>query len=268
MTRPSATYTHGQHRSVLDSYRVRTAENSANYLLPHLTAGMSLIDVGCGPGTITAGLAELVAPGAVTALDASAEVLDQAAALFGERGLPVRTLLGDADATGLADGSADVVHAHQVLQHVGDPVAVLAEMRRVCRPGGIVAARDGDYAGFTWYPDSPGISAWLDLYRRVTRANGGEPDAGRRLRAWAVRAGFADITATSSTWTYASASDTAWWSKVWVDRILLSPIAEQALAGGFATRSELDAIAAGWLEWGKAADAWFVILHGEILCRA
>ncbi len=267
MIQASATYTHGQHRSVLDSYAWRSASNSASYLLPHLNSGLSVLDIGCGPGTITADLAEIVAPGDVIAMDASTEVLQRAAALFTERGLTVRTMAADATSTGLADDCVDVVHAHQVLQHVADPVAVLSEMRRICRPGGLVAARDADYAAFTWYPQAPSITAWLALYRQVTRANGGEPDAGRRLRSWARQAGFTDITSTSSTWTYASAEATAWWAKVWADRILLSPIAEQSVAGGFATQSELEGIAAGWQQWGQAPDAWFVILHGEILCR-
>jgi len=268
VTRPSATYTHGQHRSVVDSYRLRTAANSAGYLLPHLRAGMSLLDVGCGPGAITADLAEAVAPGNVTALDASAEILEQAASLFAERGLAVRTLAAQASMTALPDDSFDVVHAHQVLQHVGDPTGVLTELRRVCRPGGIVAARDADYAAFTWYPRSPEITAWLDLYRQVTRANGGEPDAGRRLRSWALLSGFTQVRASSSTWTYASTEDTLWWANMWAERLRVSQIGEQAVSGGYATRSELEQIAAGWLEWGRAPDAWFAVLHGEILCRA
>ena len=79
------------------------------------------------------------------------------------------------------DDTFDVVHAHQVLQHVGDPVAALREMRRVTRPGGVVAVRDSDYAAFTWFPQLPELDEWLDLYQRVARGNGGEPDAGRRL---------------------------------------------------------------------------------------
>lgn len=195
----------------------------------------------------------------------------------------VAPLTADAAATGLPDDCVDVVHAHQVwsgraepaaylagvsLQHVGDPVAVLAEMRRVCRPGGIVAARDADYATFTWYPESPALTAWLDLYRRVQRANGGEPDAGRRLRSWAQLAGFTDVAATSSTWTYADADAPASWARMWADRLLLSPIRDQAVGGGHATPADLDEIAAGWLDWGGAPDAWFALVHGEILCRA
>ena len=68
-----ATYTHGHAESVLRSHRWRTAENSAAYLLPLLRPGLDLLDVGCGPGTLTADLATRVAPGRVLGLDASAD---------------------------------------------------------------------------------------------------------------------------------------------------------------------------------------------------
>jgi len=169
-----ATYTHGHHASVLRSHQWRTAENSAAYLLPHLRPGQDLLDVGCGPGTITADLAELVAPGRVVALDQAEGVLTQAAAVATERGLTtVDFAVGDVFALDFPDDSFDVVHAHQVLQHVGDPVAALREMRRVCRPGGYVAARDGDYGAFTWYPADPALDEWLALYRALARRNGG-----------------------------------------------------------------------------------------------
>src|SRR4051795_7963111 len=68
-------YTHGHAETVLRSHRGRTAANSAAYLIPYLRPGQSLLDVGSGPGTITADLAELVAPGRVTALESSDAVL-------------------------------------------------------------------------------------------------------------------------------------------------------------------------------------------------
>src|SRR4051794_17933265 len=132
------TYTHGHAESVLRSHRTRTAANSAAYLLPHLEPGQRLLDVGAGPGTITADLAAIVAPGEVVAL----EVNDEAAAITraGAPGVDVR--VGDVHTLPFDDGEYDVVHAHQVLQHVADPVQALREMARVTRPGGVVAARD------------------------------------------------------------------------------------------------------------------------------
>jgi SAM-dependent methyltransferase len=169
-------YTHGHHESVLRSHRWRTAENSAGYLLPHLRPGLSLLDVGCGPGTITVDLARCVAPGRVTAVEVSQDVLALTRAYAAEQHREgIDFVVADVHALDLPDDSFDIVHAHQVLQHVADPVRALTEMRRVGRPGGVVAARDGDYAGVTWYPRVPELDEWLDLYRRAARANGSEP---------------------------------------------------------------------------------------------
>ncbi|HEX4218534.1 MAG TPA: methyltransferase domain-containing protein, partial [Acidimicrobiales bacterium] len=149
-------YTHGHHESVLRSHTWRTAENSAAYLLDHVVPGTALLDVGCGPGTITIDLAKRVAPGPVVGIDASAPVLEKAARRAEEEACTNVTFrVGDVTHLELEDGSFDVVHAHQVLQHLPDPVAALREMRRVCRPGGIVAARDADYAAMTWFPEDP-----------------------------------------------------------------------------------------------------------------
>src|ERR1700738_812525 len=82
----NAVYTHGHHESVLRSHTWRTAENSAAYLLPELRPGMSVLDVGGGPGTIAAALARLVAPGRVVAVDSAPAILEQAAAHAAEAG--------------------------------------------------------------------------------------------------------------------------------------------------------------------------------------
>ncbi|WP_030763631.1 methyltransferase domain-containing protein [Streptomyces sp. NRRL F-2664] len=269
--RETAVYTHGHHESVLRSHRWRTAENSAAYLLGELRPGAAVLDVGCGPGTITADLAERVAPGGrVTGVDAAEDVLAQARAHAQQRGLggAVSFAVADVHALDFPYDSFDVVHAHQVLQHVGDPVRALREMRRVCRPGGVVAARDADYAAMTWYPATPGLDTWLDLYRRVARANGGEPDAGRHLRAWARQAGFTDVTSSATAWCFAAPEETAWWSSLWADRTQSSSYADTAVRGGHATPADLAAAAEAWHTWGTAPDAWFAVLNAEILCRA
>ncbi|ANH94303.1 ubiquinone biosynthesis methyltransferase UbiE [Streptomyces sp. SAT1] len=268
--RETAVYTHGHHESVLRSHTWRTAANSAAYLLGSLKPHMKVLDIGCGPGTITADLAELVPDGHVTGVDRAPGVLEQARATAAGRGLGnIDFAVADVHALDYPDDTFCVVHAHQVLQHVGDPVRALREMRRVTRPGGIVAVRDADYAAMTWYPEVAGLDDWLDLYRRVARANGGEPDAGRRLRSWALRAGFPEsaVTATSGTWTYATAEEREWWSGLWADRTLASAYAERATAGGHATEEELRAVAGAWRAWGRREDGWFAVLHGEVLCR-
>jgi ubiquinone/menaquinone biosynthesis C-methylase UbiE len=267
MTR-EAVYTHGHHPAVLRSHQWRTAENSAGYLLPYLDAGDDLLDVGCGPGTITADLAAIVAPGRVVGLDRADGVLAQARAVAAERELTtVDFTTGDVHALEFPDSSFDVVHAHQVLQHVGDPVAALHEMRRVCRPGGVVAARDSDYASFVWYPRIPVLDEWLALYRQLARRNGGEPDAARHLLSWAQQAGFTDITATASTWCFATPADRAWWGGMWSERIVAPGIADHAVQSGLASRDDLFRMSAAWQEWRDAADGWFALVHGEIICR-
>lgn len=263
-----ARYTHGQHPTVTGSYLWRDAENSAGYALAEMLPGRSLLDVGCGPGSITLDLARRVAPGSVTAVDASAEAVDQARALAEKEdvtGIDFR--VGDVHELDLPDDSFDLVHAHQVLQHVADPVRALAEMGRVTRPGGIVAACDSDYSGMYWYPLLPELDAWMDLYQAVARANGGEPEAGRRMHAWARAAGFEDITYVPEVWNHSAPDRRAWWGRMWSRRILESDLARQAVDEGFATRTDLEEISQGWRRWSEHPDGVFVVPRGAVLCR-
>lgn len=262
------TYTHGHHESVLRSHTWRTAENSCAYLLPHLRAGQDLLDVGCGPGTITADLALLVAPGQVVGLDAAPEAVAQAEEHGRTRGLEnLRFEVGDLFAVGCPDASFDVVHLHQVLQHLADPVAALVELRRVLRPGGVLAARDSDYGAFSWAPADPVLDRWRALYLEVTARNGHDARVGPRLLSLAHQAGFAEVTVSSSTWTYAEPESRAWWGDLWADRIRFSRLAEQALAYGLSRRDELEAMAAAFRRWATSDDAVFVVPHVEILAR-
>ena len=106
-----------------------------------------------------------------------------------------------------------------------------------------------------------------ELYVAAARANGGEPDAGRRLLAWAHAAGLADVTASSSTWCWATPETRDWWGGMWADRILGSALADQLLREGRSTPEELEQISAAWRSWSADPDGWFSVHHGEVLCR-
>ena len=261
------TYTHGHADPVLQSHRWRTVANSAGYLAGHLRAGAAVLDVGCGPGTITVDLAARVAPGRVLGIDVSPDPLDEARALAAREQVAVQFAVGDVYDLALPDDCFDVVHAHQVLQHLTDPVAALREMARVCRPGGLVAVRDVDYAAVTWFPADPVMDRWLELYSAVARRNRAEPDAGRRLVAWAHAAGLRDLTASASAYCYAWPAEREWWGHSWAGRATASAFAEQAVAYGLASTAELAEIAAAWLRWARADDGWLGMLHGELLIR-
>jgi ubiquinone/menaquinone biosynthesis C-methylase UbiE len=263
----SDVYSHGHHESVLRSHRWRTAANSAAYLLPHLRPGQELLDVGCGPGNITIDLARRVAPGRVFGIDVEAGIVE-AAARANEWPEQVRFCAGDVYALDFPDASFDVVHAHQVLQHLSDPVAALSEMRRVLRPDGILAVRDSDYSCFSWAPLDPLLTRWNEIYHAIARQNRAEPDAGRFLLGWAQRAGFREIHASSSTWTYADPESRAWWGGLWADRVTSSSYRQQALEYGLASPDELAEIAAAWRRWAGQPDGWYAVLHGEVLARA
>jgi SAM-dependent methyltransferase len=249
-------YTPGHHDSVLRSHRWRTAENSCGYLLPHLEPGMTLLDVGCGPATITADLARRGIH--VVGIDPSASVIEQARVEFPELDLRVGDVFTH-------EGRYDVVHAHQVVQHLDNPVGAL---RRMGELGSLVAVRDSDYTAFQWEPPVPALDDWRARYLAVCRRNGAHPDAGRHLLRWAHEAGLSEVAYSTSTWTYSTPDEVAWWGDLWADRARQSDFAGQAVEYGIATEVELDALAAGWHTWAAASPlAHLTLVHGELLAR-
>lgn len=261
-------YSHGHHESVVSSHAQRTAANSAAYLLPHLLPGCKVLDVGSGPGSITADFAKLVAPGEVTGVDREADVVVHAKELAASRGLGNLTFqTGDIYNLDFEDNSFDVVHAHQILHHLTDPVTALREMRRVAKPGGIVAAREGDYGAMRWFPEAPALTQWMDVYQKIARGNGAEPNAGRRLLSWANAAGLAGVVPSATTWVYASKPERPEFAGSWAERILHSSFATQAVERGLASEQELQRMSDGFRQWGYDPDGWFVMIHAEILAR-
>jgi ubiquinone/menaquinone biosynthesis C-methylase UbiE len=266
----SPIYKYGHHQTVLRSHKWRTAANSAAFLLPHLQPSHKILDLGCGPGTITTDLALLVPEGSATGIDFSPSVIEQAQASATEKGISnVHFQVGNVQALEFADDTFDVAYCHQVLQHVADPIGMLREMWRIVKPGGIVVARESDFKIMTWYPDVPALREYMEFYPRLVVRNGGDSEAGRKLHVWAQNAGIekSKVECSSSNWLFTKEEDVKWWSGMFADRILKSEFKDVVLETGMGTEADLRRWSGGWREWGEKEDAWFLVAHGEILCR-
>jgi SAM-dependent methyltransferase len=170
----------------------RTAEQRAGFLLPLLSAGMRVLDVGCGPGTITLGLARAVEPGgSLVGVDAEPSQIELARAAA-ERAVAAHATFEVGTAYGLrvAGASYDVVFAHGLFEHLVRPLDALGELRRVLRPGGLAAICSSDWNAAAVEPRTADVEAALECHLELRRQAGGTPDAGARLPAWLDAAGF------------------------------------------------------------------------------
>jgi SAM-dependent methyltransferase len=256
-------YVHGHHDCVIAAHAARTIATSAGFAEHLFTPGIDVLDIGCGPGTITVEIAGRVAPGEVAGIDAAQAAVDHASALAD--GTNLRFLVADVYELPFPDDTFDVVFAHQLLQHLAEPVRALEEARRVLRRGGHLAVRDSDYGTMVHWPHEPRIDRWLELYEAVAAHAAGDPHAGRMLPSWVAGAGFVDPVVTTSTWTYAEPATIGPWRDLWVGRLLEARLGEAALLEGLASRRELEDLADGWRAWAGAPGAFFAFLHGEVV---
>ena len=262
------TYTHGHAPAVVRQHAQRTAEEAAAFLLPSLHPGMRLLDVGCGPGSISRGLAERVAPGEVIGLDPSRETLQDARRDAAARRLTNLTFQeGSVYALPFGDTTFDVVYAHQVLQHLRERDAALREMLRVLRPGGLAAVREVDWGTVAYWPRDPRLDRWIDAHREAWYRNGGEPLVGRQLRALFNAAGVEDLEISASVWCYATPDDTIAWGDAYADRLVASAMGGRLIDYGMVTRTELDDMAAAFRAWARHPDALWTFIHIAALGR-
>jgi SAM-dependent methyltransferase len=256
------TYGHGHAPAVVRQHAQRMAEEAAAFLLPELRPGMRLLDVGCGPGSITRGLAERVAPGRVVGLDLSWDALDIARGEAAARGLEnLDYHVGSVYELPFPDACFDVAYAHQVLQHLGERSAALSEMLRVVRPGGLVAVRDVDWGTVAYWPRDPWIDRFIEMHQRTWYRNGGEPQLGRQLRALFHGTAAVDVRITASVWCYATRGDTTQWGESYADRLLTSPMGARPVEYHYASRADIEAMASAFRAWASHPDAFWVFTH-------
>jgi ubiquinone/menaquinone biosynthesis C-methylase UbiE len=194
-----ATYTYGHSPGVVAVHAARSAQREAGFFLRYLATGMRVLDAGCGPGSITVGLAEHVAPGEVVGIDRSPDVTEQAQRLASERGV-TNARFQTASVTSLPFDAAsfDAVFAHTLLEHVRDPLAALREFSRVLKTGGTVGLRDVDWEARSLGPADSDVDEAAELYARLWRHNGGDPRCGPKLRGLLLEAGFEVVSTAGS----------------------------------------------------------------------
>jgi len=242
----------------------RSAARDAAFLVPHLRSGMRLIDVGSGPGSITLGLAEVVAPGEVVGVDIQSAQVERSRNLAAARRTAnVSFRLGDIYALPFPDRSFDAAFANGVLMHLAEPVRALAELRRVLRPGGVAALRDPDFGTSLYAPMTPPLQHWLAVRAQVRLHNGGDPFRARHYRRLLLEAGFARAEAGASVESAGSPRKTA--RHAVFLKAMLAGFTSTVLAQGWMDQAAIEHTAAEIDAWARRPDAFYAITWCEAL---
>ncbi|KAJ4415847.1 hypothetical protein N0V82_007107 [Gnomoniopsis sp. IMI 355080] len=284
----SNTYSHGHSAATVAGHAARTAEFCAAHLLPHLSPGASILDVGCGPGSITSTLVPYVSPGGrVVGVDSSDAVIATAQEQFGSTtssssggagagadagAAALEFLVGDIFKLPFEDETFDFVHAHQVIVHLPlDKVAAaLREMRRVCKAGGLVTFRDAraEKGGTQAYPNDPLLARTMDLFcQRMYLKSGVTPDSvGRFLKIARDDVGFKETRRKFSVDAWETKEMREMWGNQWMSRTEEDGFKSFVRENGLASEQELAEIPKAWARWRDTEDGWCTLLQLEHLC--
>jgi len=255
-------YTPGYGDDLVRSYEARTVGREAAFFAPRLRPGMSLLDVGCGPGTITVGLARLVAPGRVCGIDIEESQVDRARRRAQSLSVTnVSFARHSAYEIPFPDGSFDAVFAHALLQHLRDPLAALREFHRLLKPGGVIGVRDDDQGSLLIAPASPQMVRVIAVLKTGLQRHGFDPDVGRRHRQLLRAGGFLTTEASASVEYDGTAETTR--KRGQLAAKLLKDMASLIVAGGTATHDEVAQLAVSAEQWGADPDAFDAITWCE-----
>ena len=253
MTEPNnaaQNYTMGYSEEFRQLLNRRSLETHARHLIPHLKPGMRILDFGCGPGTMTVGLARAVEPGEVHGIDIEESQVDLARSAAGAGGHSnVHFHVGDVTDLPFEDNFFDVAHCHAVLMHVPDTAKTLAEVKRVLKPGGVISSREVIVGSCFLEPGHEDtVEAW-GTFGRLLAGNGGHPQMGKELKQAFLDAGFTDIRTTASFDSFGGADDVAFLHKFICDWFFSPQVTAVITNYGLATEEKL-------AEWRAAIDAW------------
>ena len=208
------------------------------------------MDFGCGPGTISVGLAERIAPGELYGVDMEESQIELARAAAAEGGHDnMQFHVGNAYDLPFDDNTFDVAHCHAVLMHIPDTQKALTEVRRVLRPGGLLACREANVASSYLEPQPQEITEAWGVFSGLVQGNGGHPNFGKELKMALLDAEFSDVSVTASLDSFSSVSDVSFLHS-FISEWFFSPRVVAALTGlGLATQEQID-------HWKRLLDDW------------
>jgi SAM-dependent methyltransferase len=216
---------------------------------------MALLDLGCGPGTITAGLAAAVAPGPATGVDLHPGGPDGV--------IGVALVTADVYELPFEDAGFDAIFACCLLQHLADPLAALREARRVARPGAVIGVVDADWGGQLMYPADPRLDLALEVAAALRPDT--SPYVGRQLRALLVEAGFRRCEGYARVGVEATDDQTRAVAEFSAAGYEAEATVERAVERGLATAEEMVGFAEAWRAWGGHPGAFLARLWCEAI---
>lgn len=240
-----------------NAFSQRTASVEAGFFLPHLKPGMSVLDCGCGSGSITLGLAEAVVPGELIGLDIGEAAIAHARNLVKERGISnVQFDVGNINEIPFEDASFDAVFSHNVLEHLSNPFEVLKEMYRVLKPNGVIGLSDIDINGFFVSPPEDPVNDMFTILYRVWEHNGGNPRIGKHLGRLLDESGFNGVRVTARLDCFGSSEEIALGGEETAIAVLSSSL-ETAARLGWAEPATREQVSELWYAFAAKPGAFF-----------
>lgn len=263
------TYGVGYNSDVTDFFGARRANTHTAFFLPYLRAGMNLLDCGCGPGSITTDLAEIVYPGRVVGIDMESSQIEIARNHAMKRNVSnVEFEMANVYEIPFAEESFDAVLMHGLAEHLNDPPRAFAQAYSVLKSGGIVATRDADWGGFLMAPSDPTLEQFFQLYQKVMRHGGGDPHFGRRQKLVLKEAGFEDIRVSASYDCWSQTPEaTREIAEMFASMCLDSTTVEEAVRLNYANSSTFEKMSAAFKKWGEHPAAFMAEAWGEAIGR-
>ena len=259
-------YTMGFSDEFMESLRRYTAEASAAHLLPYLRPGLRVLDFGCGPGTISVGLAKVIDPGELHGVDMEESQIALArsvCAAYGQENAKFH--VGDITDLPFEDGFFDVAHCHNVLMHVPETQAVLTEVKRVLKSGGILACREMICESSFTHPDFGVIRNAWNMFEDLLEADDGHPQMGKDLKTHIHKAGFGSIQVSASFDIYSWPKNVAFIYGLAQQWFLSPEITEAAIKYGASTRELCDQISDAYDKWKDHPGAVCGVAFGEAI---